>query len=213
MDRKNRNANRIPLFTMYIWFGCVFLLLIVATIFIVVEVNRPESYYLYETSDITEYGRYIGNNDNQFPTEFINSFFPNCVSDTFTDVKYLYRAKKYDTYAFEAYLEFRIPDQDLFSQHIAQIGNVEWKAFAFDGQYMEYTLSDQLELHSKRMSEDEHNGYVIEQAKIGKILYNPFEHRIIYVAIGVFDGGGVTTDYLSAFFDRFKIDPIKLASS
>jgi len=115
-----------------------------------------------------------------------------------------------DMASSKAYLEFVIKDSDLFAQYIDQIGDVEWKQFAFDDQYLEYTLSGKLDLRISAASTSEETVYAIEQAKLGRILYDPLEQRIIYVAIGVYDGGGVDTNELNVFFDRFHIDPSKM---
>lgn len=193
-----------------IWGICVGLLLMIGTGVIVFEAVRPESYYLYEVTDTAQYGVYTGTGNDTFVSEYIGSFFPESLKDTFSDVTYSYIAKSRDTYAFEAYLEFTITDPDEFARHLAQIADAQWQTFPFDGNFMEYTLDDQLDLFISAASTETEVIYAIEQAKIGKILCNPQEQRIIYVAIGVYDGGGVDTKELNVFFDRFNIDPTKM---
>ncbi len=165
----------------------------------------------YETTDIAQYGIYTGTGHNEYVHDYIHSFFPESIEESFSDVTYSYRANSIDQYAFEAYLEFVIEDPELFAQHIAQIGDVEWEPFAFDSRYMEYAISDELDIFTSAASSDREIIYAIENAEIGKILYKPVEQRIIYVAIGVFDGGGTNTKDLWVFFDRFDIDPAEIS--
>ena len=166
---------------------------------------------LYETNDIAQYGTYTKTGHNEYVHDYIHSFFPESIDDSFSDVTYSYRAHPIDQYAFEAYLEFVIEDPALFTRHIAQIGDVEWKPFAFDSHYMEYTISEKMDLFDETVADDGRTYYWMESAKIGKILYDPVEQRMIYVAIGVYDGGGTNTKDLCVFFDRFDIDPAEIS--
>lgn len=76
--------------------------------------------------------------------------------------------------------------------------------------YKEYSIENVLELDIDAVDDPSSIFYrQILYAKIGKILYSPEEQRIIYVAIGVYDGGGIGTNYLNVFFERFQIDPIE----
>ena len=171
--------------------------------------SKPIESYYYETTSIADYGDYIGNNDNRFAWKFISSFFPQEIQDNFTDITYSYRAEDFDVYGFEAYLEFTIEDQSEFVQHIESIATADqWHPFAFDPDYMEYSIVDELELSTHWEDGREYEYPHIMEAEIGKILYTPKEQKIIYVAIGVYDGGGVTTEFLSVFFERFNIDPV-----
>ena len=166
---------------------------------------------LYETTDIKNYGNYIGNYHKRFPGEFINSFFPGILdTDSFEVVQYSYRAKKSDTYGFEAYLELRFSDTDTFNQYVSEIADdSQWEPFAYDVNFMEYDIENKLRLGSG----ENKDYYPIEQAKIRKVLYCGETQTIIYSAIGVYDGGGTGTDELTVFFDRFSIDPAQYAQS
>ena len=154
----------------------------------------------YITTDINDYGKYVGNYDNDFAQEFIPSFFPKEIDDTFADVKYSYRAQKGDSYAFEAYLEFKIEDVEKFKAYIGDEICGKSVEFKYDSDFKEYIVSDEFQ-----PTGSERNG--IRYAKIGKILYSEANQRIIYVAMGVYDGGGVTTDFLCEYFNRFNINP------
>lgn len=180
--------------------------LVILFVAMFILVSKPIEDYYYETTDVANYGDYIGNADNSFPQDFINSFFPEKIRDSFSDVIYSYRAEDFDAYGFEAYLEFTINDAAEFDRYITSIAAEEdWRVFQFDDNYMEYIISDEITLHPR--SQDETYNH-IEEAEIGKILYSEAEQRIIYIALGVYDGGGVTTEFLSVFFERFDIDPL-----
>lgn len=171
--------------------------------------SKPIESFYYETTSIADYGDYIGNNDNGFAWKYISSFFPQEIQDNFTDITYSYRAEDFDVYGFEAYLEFTIEDQAEFIQHIESIADADqWHPFAFDPDYMEYSIVDELELSTHWEDGREYEYPHIMEAEIGKILYSSAEQKIIYIAIGVYDGGGVTTEFLSVFFERFNIDPV-----
>lgn len=160
----------------------------------------------YSTTNVSDYGKYVGNYDNDFPEEFINSFFPEKIEINFSDVKYSYKAQKGDTYAFEAYLEFQIENEAEFQSYISEkTGNSAVK-FKYDSDFKEYVIFDEFQLNGEESKS-------IRGAKIGKILYSEKDQRIIYVAIGVYDGGMVTTDFLCQYFERFDIDPTKYAIS
>ena len=79
---------------------------------------------------------------------------------------------------------------------------------------MEYKIDNSFDIHitdPRRL--EENPGHAIESAGIKKILYCAETQTIIYVAIGVYDGGGVETDYLCVFFERFDIDPVEYERS
>lgn len=208
---KNHTFLKVALTSIAIKVGCIFLALLLACGVAIFYATRPDSYFIHETTDIAQYGTYTGTGHNDYVHDYIHSFFPDTIDDSFSDVTYSYCAKSIDQCAFEAYLEFVIEDPDLFAQHIAQVGDVEWEPFAFDSRYMEYTLSEKMDLFHTSASEDGKLFYWIESAKMGKILYEPHEQRIIYVALGVFDGGGTNTQDLHVFFDRFNIDPAEIS--
>ena len=162
----------------------------------------------YATSDINDYGCYVGTKDNEFTSEYIGSFFPETIEDIFTDITYSYRAQNYANYAFEAYLEFVIEDEKAFAEFIsAKTAGLEHKTFAYDPNFAEYTLNDTLEI-SVSDSEDNGTGKIaIHYARIGKILCNTKEHRIIFVAMAMRDAWDAYSDYFCCYFDRFNIDP------
>lgn len=178
--------------------------LLICGIWFVAELRKPIEYY--ECNDISEYGNYVGNINNRTPREFIQSFFPEEISDDFQNVIYSYRAENLDTYGFEAYLEFKIPDKTAFDSYVSSIAPAEeWAEFYFDSTFAVHDIANELDITPREIS-DGGMDYSIEYAKIGRVLISESEQTVIYVAIGVYDGGGVCTSYLSQFFSRFNID-------
>lgn len=181
-----------------------------AVIILVVSVfcyflNRPAP--VYETNDVADYGIVKGNYNNDKPQRFISSFFPQEIEDYFSDVTYHYKAKEGDTYAYEMYLEFVIEDADQYTSFISNvIGNEVCEPFHFDSDYQAYCVANYLTLHP---SSEENRPLCIEDAKIGLVLFSDEEQRIVFVALGMYDGGGANVEELGYFFNRFGIDPLE----
>lgn len=177
---------------------------------------------IYETTIIEDYGRYIGNYDNDTPHSFITSFFPAEIDDSFSDVEYSYKAKKLDSYSYEAYLEFSIPDSELFYAYAEDLIETHGNPaiFAYDNTFEEFNISNVYGIASNAEvtgnsaeKVTENSTYRILEAQIGKILISRASQRIIYVAIGLYDGGGTNTSELCYFFNKFDIDPCEYANS
>lgn len=187
-----------------------------AVIILVVSVfcyflNRPAP--VYETNDVADYGIVKGNYNNDKPQRFISSFFPQKIEDYFSDITYHYKAKKGDTYAYEMYLEFVIQDAEKYTSFISNvIGNEVCEPFHFDPNYRAYYVSNYLSLDQwpedhKLYSEDAPP--FITNAKIGLVLFSEAEQRIVFFALGMYDGGGADVEELGYFFNRFGIDPLE----
>lgn len=161
-----------------------------------------------ETTDIADYGIISGNYDNEYPAEFMFSFFPEEISEDFSDVSYHYTAQKGDTYACEIWLEFDIEDGEKFAEFLhASVDPEQVTAFSYDPSFSDYTVSNSFILTSP---EDDDPGDIhIEYAKIGKILYNEESQHIICYALLMYDGGYSSTKEFGRFFTRFQIDPIE----
>lgn len=161
-----------------------------------------------ETTNIADYGIISGNYDNEFPAEFMFSFFPEEISKDFSNVRYHYTAQKGDTYACEIWLEFDIEDAEKFAEFLdASVDPEQVTAFAYDPSLSDYTVSNCFILTSP---EDDDPGDIhIEYAKIGKILYSEESRHIICFALLMYDGGYSSTKEFGSFFTRFGIDPIQ----
>ncbi len=175
-----------------------FAVLLLACGYLVYTFTRPAE--VYETNSIADYGNIVGNYDNETPKEYIFSFFPETISDSFSDVTYHYKAKKFDTYAYEAYLEFVIEDEAVFSEFIKPYVD-DSAPSVYDESFMEKSIFHHLCLDHNTETET-----YIEDAEIGKILYSEDEQRIVFFALGLHDGGGTRVSELSYFVDRFGID-------
>lgn len=162
---------------------------------------------IYETTDIAEYGKITGNRDNETPKEFVDSFFPKKIEDYFSDVTYHYTATKNDSHAYECYLEFAIEDPEIFSSFIeANIDKDKTTVFRYDESFREYSITNQFSLELRTQKEDD--SYAILYAVVGKILYSEQDQRVVFWALGMWDGGGTTTKQLGTFFSRFDIDVV-----
>lgn len=183
----------------------LFLLMIVilslSTILIVTLSNGT-----YTTNSIADYGNFQGNYDNSMPTEFICSFFPDGIEDYFLDTIYHYRAIKGDAYAFEAYLEFTIADPIVFRNYLESIVDPDsMTPFIYDSRFSGLSISDIYDIDISGSMP------AIDQAQIGKILVNKTEQRIVFWALGVYDGGRTSTNDLDFFFTQYEISPVRYA--
>ena len=104
-------------------------------------------------------------------------------------------------------MEFRIEDPDDYQSFISNNVGKSVTEFKYDTNFKEYMISDVLSLSSLSSSSKEDKALSIHYAEIGKILYSDETQQIIFVAIGVYDGGFVKTDFLCEYFNRFDIDP------
>ena len=202
-------------------FGCLIAFLAVLVIVVssfIYLLFAPAT--VYETDDIADYGAIKGNYDNDRPATFVFSFFPKAIEESFLDVKYHYKAKKGDTYAYEMYLEFVIKDTDDYTSFLSGvIGDGTSEAFYFDPGYRIYYVSNYLYLSAATttiyddksktpiVKEDKTLPPQIGNAKIGAVLFSDTEQRIIFWALGLYDGGGTSTDELNFFFNKFGINP------
>jgi hypothetical protein len=195
--------NLLKVLIISVSFWALIIVLIVGALLL----TKPKQ---YATSDINNYGNYIGNADNQFASKYISAFFPEIIESSFTDVTYSYRAQNLGNYAFEAYLEFVIEDEKAFHEFIsAKTSGLECKEFSYDPNFVEYTLDDSLEISVRDGENNQNRRIWISEARIGKILCNAEEHRVIFVAMAMRDAWDAYSDYFCCYFDRFNIDPVK----
>lgn len=180
------------------------LLSLVVIVVMFISFVAPTQYT--EMVDIADYGIFTGTNSDSFTQMYINSFFPVELDPSFDVISYSYRAENNDSYGFEAYLEFRIDDTETFDEYIQTLDVYgEPTEFPYDYTFVEYNIEDGFDLSS--VPHPSIDAYPIEYARVRKILYSTETQTIIYIAIGVYDGGGVDTSYLCTFFERFCIDP------
>lgn len=190
----------VKIFGIIIAVGFLCLLLVIVVLSISYAIP-PEHTII---TDISDYGVFTGNRRNDYVEELITSFFPEEITEDFSDVIYSYHAIKESTYTFEAYLEFTIEDSEAFFEQIAAIApENEWNKFEYDDKFREYNYTNGLELI--QMYQEPKTCF--EWAEICKVLYSEEDHRVIYVAIGVDNDSFVEVSELSVFFERFQVDP------
>lgn len=196
--------------------GVMLLLIAVVGLFILIDYLDSGGYpYHYETCSLEDYGVYQGKSE-EYMSDYINRFFPEKILDDYQDVRFVFRSANIDTYSFEAYLEFTFDSADAFNAHVldATEGMIPG-TFAFDEDFQEYVvynsdtgyIHDHIQLNREYLEEDGTVSYQIGSARIAKILVNPDENRVIYIALALHDGGGTDTSFLRSYFERFDIDP------
>ena len=165
-----------------------------------------------QTTDLVDYGVISGNYDNDAPAKFIFSFFPEEISDDFSNVSYRYTAQKGDTHACEIWLEFDIEDKERYQDFIQAYSGTEWTGvFQYDTDYWDYTVSNDFYLTNPK--DDKPGNLHIEYAQIGKVLFCDDTQHIIFYALCIFDGGYASTQIFGDFFTRFGIDPVEYEAS
>lgn len=189
---------------------CLITLVAIILFLVVFYVIGEVAYDVYETDDPRNYGRYPANRKEEDVEAFLGSFFPETIESYFTDVSYHYRAGNISRYAMDAYLEFTIEDDALFTQFLSEYVDYEnCTVFPYDDRFMEYIPSDPSagvlydEYFVSKQKRDD-GGYWLYYAKIGKILFSEDNNRVIFIALWAEDSSTVDYGY---FFSRFKIDP------
>lgn len=158
---------------------------------------------VYETDDPADYGKIVGNHIDEIPKQFVQSFFPEEIEDSFRDVRYHYKAKKFDNCACEVWLEFTIEDEAQLEGLLR--GRAKDGTFVpFRDGWVELSIDSMLELW------ENHRGQHLEFAQMGKVLYRESDHRVIFWALYVYDGGGTKLSELNYFFTYFVIEPSDL---
>ena len=189
---------------------CIISVLCLAFIvFVVFGINwsNIEEWPYTKTTSIEDYGNYTGTAKDSYVQAFIQSYFPEKIDSSFSNVTYSYCAEGADTYGFEIYLEFTIADKAKFDRYVVELSKLgEWGEFAFDPSFMECEIRDGFRLVSIEPGE-ERTDRNISIASVKKVLYCEQTQTIIYWGLGVYDGGYGDTEHFCAFFDRFNIDP------
>lgn len=164
-----------------------------------------------ETDNLADYRVVTGNYNNNRPQAFIDSFFPAEIGADFTDPVWHYKAKKFNSIACEAYLEFTLPDEAAFAAHhagLAQHG--EPQAFPFDARYEMWVIDNCMDTwtweEKDGLDKEDPDVRNIEDASVGLILCDRQARRFVYFALMVHDGGGTDETELDYFFNRFGVD-------
>ena len=179
------------------------ILLVVLFIFWIAWVILDDG--VYETEDVSDYGVIKGNENNSRVEDIVFSFFPDHIDHSFSNITYRYKALKNADHAFECYLEFVIEDPSLFAAFLEEyVDQEKASVFQYDEVFMDYTITNQFDINPDVSNNA--GGYQIEYAVIEKVIYSEEEQRIIFFALGLWDGGLIWTTDLDTFFSRFNID-------
>ncbi len=196
---------------------CILIILLVIAVVIVLPTMLFRSLLgekVYETNDVDDYLNIVGNYNNETPKAFVQSFFPTEIKNSFSSVEYHYKAKKGDTYAYEVYLEFVLEDKEEYQLFVSSVvDKTKSNIFVYDQSFFEYTISHEYEICKVSWDDKYGDDFFLETAEVGKILYSDEEQRLIFVAIGMFDGGGAHADEFDRFLNRFDISPKEFATS
>ncbi len=176
--------------------------------------QKPFEDSCYVTEDPAEYRDFALTRCYNRAMLFTSTFLPEEIPGDAANVVYSYRAEDLDAYGYEVYLEFTLEDPVEFEAHMtAAAPEGAWHTFSQDSRFLEYSIAQELSLRTLDTREGKSYAHpYIESASIGKVLCNPEDQCFIYVALEVFDGGGVNTEFLCRYFERFDIDPVNIAT-
>jgi len=164
----------------------------------------------YVTDELLKYGEITHNGDNTIPAEFIHSFFPARIEPYFENVKYKYKARDWCDYCCEMYLEFSIPDRQLFNEYVKSVVQIDQVVeFPFDDRYDEFSINDDLYV-TETDYQEESGGYYLDGAKMGIILVDDEAQKVVYHAVMVTNCCGTDTNYID-FYRDYNIDPLDYA--
>ena len=167
---------------------------------------------VYETQSLDDYRRVFGNYDNERPQALIDSFFPEEIGTDFVNPTWYYKAKRLDSIACEAWLEFTLPDDDAFDAHYAGLTvHGQPQPCPFDARYEMWVIAGDMDTWTHadyNASAPETDYRNIESATVALILCCREEQRFVYYAMQVYDGGGTRTTDLDYIFTRFNISPL-----
>ena len=169
----------------------------------------------YMTTDVSDYGDFAGTLekfDSEEAEQFVFSFFPKEIDDSFSEVTYSYSAE--ERTAFAVYLEFVIEDKNAYDAFVLEYtSGIEGKQFAYDNTYEDYTIQEQVSFGGLDSNEDgiyQKSEVYYSISNFKKILCSPSEQRIIFVAIRASATPANLEDLdFGRYFERFGIDPLK----
>lgn len=159
----------------------------------------------YETDNLEDYGVIpeVFMNTNELMQEAFDAFFPKTLLPDYQNARYHYKACGMTSeWTAEMYLEFTVEDDALFRDCVEAVAPMEWfTAFPHDGDYLEYVISD---AYVRELSDE--NVMLMVRGDIQKVLIQPEERRLIFVALRALEAYHPTST-LTTYFDRFGIDP------
>ena len=192
---------------------CILLAILLITALLLALTGCFSQLTITEFDSIDDYGKIIGNGSDRRAQEMFDEMFPEKIEDYFDEPVYHYIAfYGVDARAFEIALEFTIKDTETFNAFVEKAAaGKDCEVFPYDETYQCYTISSPWMFLDDEAPctecENRPTHYHIGSADIELMLVQPDTQCIIFVGLGVSDGGGVDTYDLGWFFDRFGIDP------
>ena len=140
----------------------------------------------YETADLGDYGVIpeVFMNTNELMQEAFDSFFPKTLLPEYQNARYHYKACGMTSeWTAEMYLEFTVEDDELFHACVEAVAPMEcFTGFPHDRDYLEYVISD---AYVRELSDE--NVMLMVRGDIQKVLIQPEERRLIFVALRALD--------------------------
>lgn len=164
-----------------------------------------------DTRDVADYGAFHDDgNRNLVMREAFQAYFPEKIEPYYQDVQYRYHAvNMLNEWTAELYLEFTVEDETQYRSLVEAVRPMEeFTRFSYAPEYREYVFDD----YYMRRTLEEGEAVRLDEADIQKVLIQPEEHRIIYVALRSPDSAEPVTT-LTTYFDRFGIDPAEYGIS
>lgn len=162
-----------------------------------------------ETNDPRDYGAIQGTTRTAKKTAIkdFERFFPLKIEPFYDDVQYHFITQDVDALSYEIFLEFVIPEQEVFDTWTAltaQQGDFQPCPFAEGWLEM---VPEKNYLHLSGSFSEPKDDPRIDSANIQRTLIQPEERRIVIVSLRVSDGGASRASELNTFFNRFELDP------
>ena len=182
---------------------------------LVLALNDDKNYdEIYSTESIEDYGIYEGRYDTEAVAEHISSLFPSEIEESFSDVQYSFCASESpEDYAYEAYLEFVIEDDEEFENFRQRVvGDLPSSVFEYDESFIQYTQCKNMSIsafHGDGGVNYPPHDILIGSTQIGIILVSSDSNRFIFWQLRAEANTFYTCDMTTRFFTRFNINPME----
>ena len=166
-----------------------------------------------ETNDPNDYGAIQGTTRfaQQTAIKDFEQYFPPKIEPSYEEVQYHFITQDVDALSYEIFLEFVIPEQEVFDTWTASITQQgDFQPCPFVEGWLEM-VPEKNYLHLSESLSDPKDDPHIDSANIQRSLIQPEEKRVVIVSLRVSDGGASRVSELNAFFNRFDLDPAMFA--
>lgn len=166
-----------------------------------------------ETNDPSDYGAIQGTTRfaQQTAIKDFEQYYPPKIEPSYEEVQYHFITQDVDALSYEIFLEFVIPEQEVFDTWTASITQQgDFQPCPFAEGWLEM-VPEKNYLHLSESLSDPKDDPHIDSANIQRTLIQPEEKRVVIVSLRVSDGGASRVSELNAFFNRFELDPALFA--